>query len=61
MKNSTETEGSLNDIKWKLKQKYAMLSDDDLQLIKGKEEELIDRLQVSLGKTKEEVRKLIYD
>ena len=61
MKNLTDIDGSLNEIDRKLKQKYSTLSEEDLLLIKGKEEELIDRLQVSLGKTKEEVRKLIYD
>jgi len=61
MKILTETEGSLNEIDRKLKQKYSMLSEEDLLLIKGKEEELIGRLQISLGKTKEEIRNIIYD
>jgi uncharacterized protein YjbJ (UPF0337 family) len=61
MKNVTETEGSLHELKGKLKEKYAMLADDDLLIIESKKEELIDRLQVSLGKTKEEVLKLIYE
>ena len=61
MKNLTDIDGSLNEIDRKLKQKYSTLSEEDLLLIKGKEEELIDRLQISLGKTKDEVRKLIYD
>ena len=61
MKNLTDIDGSLNEIDRKLKQKYSTLSEEDLLLIKGKEEELIGRLQISLGKTKDEVRKLIYD
>jgi uncharacterized protein YjbJ (UPF0337 family) len=56
-----KTEGSLNEIDRKLKQKYAMVSEDDQLLLKGKEEELIGRLQISLGKSKEEVCKLIYE
>ena len=61
MKNLTDIDGSLNEIDRKLKQKYSTQSEEDLLLIKGKEEELIGRLQISLGKTKDEVRKLIYD
>ncbi len=61
MNNLTELEGNWNEIKGKLKQKFAMLTDNDLLLLKGKKEELIGRLQVRLGKTKEEINKLIAD
>jgi uncharacterized protein YjbJ (UPF0337 family) len=61
MKNLTELNGNWNKIKGKLKQKFAFLSEDDLLLVEGKQDELLGRLQVKLGKTKEEVRKLIYD
>jgi len=47
--------------KGKLKQKFALLTENDLLLVEGKQEELISRLQVKLGKTKDEIRKLIYD
>lgn len=50
------SKGNWNQIKGKLKQEYADLTDDDLQLIEGKEDELIGRLQVKLGKTREEIR-----
>ena len=43
-----------NETKGKLKQKYAMLTDDDLLLDEGKQDELLGRLQIKLGKTKEE-------
>jgi uncharacterized protein YjbJ (UPF0337 family) len=46
-------------ISGKLKQKYAELTDDDLLLIEGKEEELLGRLEKKLGQTKENVRKII--
>jgi len=59
MKNLTELNGNWNEIKGKLKQKYSMLSNNDLLLVDGKKDELIGRLQVKLGKTKEEIRKLI--
>jgi uncharacterized protein YjbJ (UPF0337 family) len=61
MKNLTHLEGNWKVTKGKLKQKFAMLSDDDLLLVEGKQDELIGRLEVKLGKTREEVRKLIYD
>lgn len=46
-------------MKGKLKQKYSALTDDDLLFVDGKKDELIGRLQIKLGKTKEEIRKLI--
>ena len=51
-----EINGSWNEVKGKLKQKYAQLTDDDLLLVEGKDEELVGRLQKSLGRTKEEIR-----
>ena len=47
--------GNWNEIKGKLKQKYAQLTDNDLTYIEGKEEELWGRLQQKLGKTKKEI------
>jgi len=54
--NKLTTEGSWNEIKGKLKQKYGDLTDDDLTFAEGKEDELYGRLQKKLGKTKEEIR-----
>ena len=51
--------GTWNEVKGKLKQKYADLTDDDLMFAEGKEEELFGRLQKRLGKSKEEIRKEI--
>jgi len=56
-----EFKGNWNETKGKLKQKFALLTDDDLLLVAGKQDELLGRLQVKLGKTKEEVQKLISD
>ena len=61
MKNLTELEGNWNEVKGKLKQKFALLTDSDLLLIEGKKDEMLGRLQVKLGKTKEELHKLISD
>ncbi|MBZ4041224.1 MULTISPECIES: CsbD family protein [Flavobacterium] len=52
--NSTEIKGNWNELKGKLKQKYADLTDDDLLYEEGKEDEMYGRIQQKLGKTKEE-------
>lgn len=51
--------GSWNEIKGKLKQKYAQLTDDDLLFSEGKDEEVLGRLQQKLGDTKENIRETI--
>ena len=61
MENSTGLQGKWNETKGKLKQKFALLTDDDLLLIEGKQDELLGRLQAKLGKSKEEVQKIIAD
>jgi uncharacterized protein YjbJ (UPF0337 family) len=61
MKNITELLGNWNETKGKLKQRFAMLTDNDVLLIEGKHDELLGRLQAKLGKTKEEVHALIAE
>jgi uncharacterized protein YjbJ (UPF0337 family) len=61
MKNLTELEGNWNEIKGKLKPKCAILTDSDMLLVEGKQDELLGRLQIKLGKTKEEIQKLIAE
>ncbi len=51
--------GTWNEIKGKLKQKYAQLTDDDLLFAEGKDEELLGRLETKLGETKEQLREHI--
>jgi uncharacterized protein YjbJ (UPF0337 family) len=51
--------GSWNEVKGKLKQKYADLTDDDLTYIEGKDDELLGRLQKRLGRSRDEVRREI--
>jgi uncharacterized protein YjbJ (UPF0337 family) len=57
--NTTELKGNWNEQKGKLKQQFAILTDNDLMFTEGKKDEMYGRLQVKLGKTKEELRKLI--
>jgi uncharacterized protein YjbJ (UPF0337 family) len=59
MNNLTELEGNWNETKGKLKQQFASLTDNDLLLVEGKKDELLGRLQVKLGKSKEELNNLI--
>lgn len=55
--NAQTIKGNWNELKGKLKQKYADLTDDDLMYAEGKEDELYGRLQQKLGKTKEELER----
>jgi uncharacterized protein YjbJ (UPF0337 family) len=57
--NTTEVKGNWNEQKGKLKQKYAVLTDNDLLFEEGKQEEMFGKLQIKLGKTKEELHKII--
>ncbi len=59
MKNLTELKGTWNEQKGKLKQKFAFLTDNDLLFEEGKKEEMMGKLQIKLGKTKEELHKII--
>lgn len=59
--NTTEMKGNWNELKGKMKQKFADLTDDDLLYEEGKEDELYGRLQQKLGKTKDEVKKFIAE
>ncbi len=59
MKNLTEIKGNWNETKGKLKQQFALLTDSDVLLVEGKQDEMLGRLQIKLGKTKEEIQKII--
>ncbi|HWY13197.1 MAG TPA: CsbD family protein [Bacteroidia bacterium] len=61
MTNLTELKGNWNETKGKLKQKFAILSDSDMLLVEGKQDELLGRLQLRLGKTKAEIHKIISE
>jgi len=53
--NKTEVKGNWNEQKGKLKQKFAVLTDNDLMYEEGKKDEMMGKLQIKLGKTKEEL------
>ena len=56
--NSTEVKGTWNEKKGKLKQKFAILTDNDLLYDEGRKEEMFGKLQIILGKSKEELHKI---
>lgn len=56
-----EIKGDWNITKGKLKQKWAKLTDDDLQFVEGKKEELLGRIQKRTGETREAVLKAVND
>lgn len=57
--NTLQLKGNWNIVKGKLKQKFASLTDDDLQYVEGKEDELIGRIQKRTGQTKEQVEEIV--
>jgi uncharacterized protein YjbJ (UPF0337 family) len=57
--NTTEAKGNWNEIKGRLRQKFAVLTDNDLMFEEGKKEEMLGKLQITLGKTREELNKII--
>ncbi len=59
MTNKTELKGNWNEQEGKLKQKFAVLTDNDLMFEEGKKDEMLGKLQVKLGKSKEELQKIM--
>jgi len=57
--NTTELRGNWLEQRAKLKQKFSVLTDDDLLYEQGKKEEMLGKVQVKLGKTKEQLQKII--
>src|SRR5512132_2553642 len=56
-----EIKGDWNITKGKLKQKWAKLTDDDLQFAEGKHDELLGRIQKRTGEPREAVEKAIKE
>ncbi len=59
MINPTQAKGNWNYQKGRLKEKFAILTDNDLLFEQGKKDEMLGRLEIKLGKTKEELNNLI--
>ena len=61
MPTQTELKGNWHVIKGKLKKQFGNLTDSDLMYEEGREEELFGRIQRRVGKSKEEVKRIIDD
>lgn len=57
--NTTILKGNWDEQKGKLKQKFAALTDNDLLFAEGKKDEMFGKLQIKLGKTKEDLYRII--
>lgn len=54
-----KVKGNWNEVKGKIKQEYAEVTDDDLLFEEGKEDEIIGKIQKKTGKTKDDVKSFI--
>ena len=59
MDTTTAIKGNWNELKGKLKQQYAQITDDDLLYADGQKDIMLGKLQIKLGKTKEELQSII--
>jgi uncharacterized protein YjbJ (UPF0337 family) len=57
--NPSESKGNWEEQKSRLKEKFAALTDNDFLFVKGKREEMIAKLQIKLGKTRDELNKIL--
>jgi uncharacterized protein YjbJ (UPF0337 family) len=47
--------------KAKLKQAYGTLTDDDMLILDGKKDEVLEKIRIKIGKTKDELMTFIKD
>jgi uncharacterized protein YjbJ (UPF0337 family) len=59
--NTLILKGDWNVAKGKLKQKYGTLTDDDLAYERGREDELIGRIQKRVGHAHEDVKRVVRE
>lgn len=59
--NSDQMAGQWKELKGKVKAQWGKLTDDDLQVIDGRREQLVGVLQKHYGMAKEEVEKQVND
>ena len=48
--------GTWNEVKGKIKQQYANLTEDDLKFEEGKDEEMLGKIQQKTGKAKQDIK-----
>lgn len=59
--NMDQVLGNWREFKGRAKQQWAKLTDDDLEAIQGKRDELYGRLQARYGATRDEAEKMVRD
>ena len=59
MKNSQELRKNWHDTKEKLKKKFTKITDNDLYFAEGQQDDVVKKLQLKLGKSKDEILKII--
>jgi uncharacterized protein YjbJ (UPF0337 family) len=59
--NTFEFDAAWDQIKGKLRQKYAQLTDDDLAFAEGKGEEILGRLESRLGMAREDLNDMLNE
>lgn len=59
MADKIELKGNWDEQKVKLKKKYTFLTDSDLVFEKGKKDEMLEKIQIILGKPRGELYKII--
>jgi uncharacterized protein YjbJ (UPF0337 family) len=59
MNSINDLKGNWEETKGKLKQDFALITDNDLLFKDGRQDELIGRLQVKLGKSREDILNLL--
>jgi uncharacterized protein YjbJ (UPF0337 family) len=58
--NDLKIKGSFRKALGKLKKKFGVLTEDDISYEEGKEDETIGRLEKKLGKSKDEIIRLLH-
>jgi uncharacterized protein YjbJ (UPF0337 family) len=59
MKTTNNIEESWNEQKSRLKEKFVILTNNDLTFEDGNKEEMLGKLEITLGKTKEQLHAII--
>ncbi|MBC7409393.1 MAG: general stress protein CsbD [Arcicella sp.] len=60
MKNSTELASHWDEIKEKFRQQFSTLTDEDLLMENGNQDELLCKLEAKLGMPKQEIYDMIF-
>jgi uncharacterized protein YjbJ (UPF0337 family) len=59
--NKDEASGNWKQFKGKMKEKWGKLTDDDMQVIEGKRDQLVGKIQERYGSTKDEAEREVTD